>query len=106
MNSFPSLSVKVSSLSSKSTDTLSSTEITDEELQQRINLREKQLEDLGVKYDELFVCIGKTTHEVAMQKAEVCRIQKPVIIFEDTPMYVAVIEQRSKTIGLLVTKIK
>ena len=78
--------------------------ITDEERQKRIKQREKQLEDLRIKYHKLFVCIGKTTQEVAVQKADICKIYKIPIIFEDTPDYITAIERHSYTTGLLVNK--
>jgi DNA-binding LacI/PurR family transcriptional regulator len=80
--------------------------ITEEDQQKRIKEREKQLRELGVKYHKLFVCIGKDTKEVAMQKATVCATHKPVIIFEDTPKYINAIEKHSNTVGLLVGKTK
>jgi hypothetical protein len=63
----------------------------DDEFERRKDHRYKQLEDLGVKFHRLYICVGINTAEVAAQKAKLCRDLDIGLIFEDSDLYIRAI---------------
>jgi len=67
----------------------------DDDFARRHDHRYKQLEDLGVNFNELYICVGVTTDDVAAQKAKLCRDLEIGIIFEDSEVYIQTIRRES-----------
>ena len=66
-----------------------------DDMEERRNHRKEQLTDLGVKYHDLYVCVGYDTTQVAALKGRVCKDNKVSILFEDTPLFTEAVRRYS-----------